>query len=131
MPKFYVQSGSVSLVVAAMDAEAAALWAIHQNSELPETGSCRAGLEQSAGDLSCDGDLYCEDTCCEDTCCDETAWDDLMPEWAQLDEFGDSIRVSERGLGRSEAGRFETATAMQKYGQLLVAVERLLGKLED
>jgi hypothetical protein len=104
MPKFYVQSGDVSLVVSAMDAEGAALWAIHQHSRLPE----------SAGQLA-----------------DESAelpdWDDLLPDFAaELPELGKTISVSERGSGRAEAGRFATDAALAKYGQLLVAVERLL-----
>jgi len=100
MPKYYVKSGEVSVVVSAVDAEGAALWAIHRNADLPEV--------------------------IESELCDETDWQDMLPEWASQ-ELGDSISVSERGLGRADAGRFATGDAMTKYGQLLVAVERLLG----
>lgn len=104
MPKFYVQSGEVSLVVTAMDAEGAALWAIHQHTQLPESP---------------------EEACTEAAGLPD--WDDLLPVWAaDLPELGATIRVSERGAGRSDAGRFATDEALAKYGQLLVAVERLL-----
>ncbi len=101
MPKYYVKSGEVSIVVSAMDAEGAALWAIHRNADLPDI---------------IDADV-----------CDDTDWQEMLPEWAR-EELADSIEVSERGLGRSEAGRFATNDARIKYGQLLVAVERLLGR---
>ncbi len=101
MPKYYVHSGAVSMVVSANDAEGAALWAIHQNSRLPEL--------------------------VESDCVDDLDWQDMLPAWAS-DEFDDSIAVSERGLGRNDAGQFATEAALVKYGQLLVAVERLLGE---
>ncbi len=104
MPKFYVRSGEVSLIVTAMDAEGAALWAIHQHSRLPESVE---GIPDGPEELP--------------------AWDDLLPDFAaELPELGTTIRVSERGAGRADAGRFATDAAMAKYGQLLVAVERLL-----
>lgn len=104
MPKYYVQSGSLTMIVTACDSEAAALWAIHRHSELPEIVDAACGN-------------------------DGTEWDDLLPEWAQGEEFDATICVSERGPGRSEAGRFATRDALRKYGQLLVAVERLLGRM--
>ena len=105
MPKYYVKSGEVSVVVSAIDAEGAALGAIHRNADLPEV---------------------VEADFCDDDSCEDTDWQDMLPEWAR-EELADTIEVSERGMGRSDAGRFATDDAMTKYGQLLVAVERLLG----
>lgn len=106
MPKYYIQSGDVSMVVTAHDPEAAALWAIHQHSQLPE--------QFASGEVDLDPDA--------------ADWQNLLPECAALPEFGPAIRISERGFGRAESGRLATDDAMRKYGQLLVAIERLLGE---
>ena len=82
MPKFYVQSGNVSLVIAANHAEQAALWALNHtvNNYFP------------VDDVEC-------------RLLNEVSFRYLLRGLSQLDEI---VSVSQRGWGKADAGSFET-----------------------
>ncbi len=99
MPKYYVQCGTIQRLVTAEDPRGAALWAIHE-------------IIEQAIDL------------------DSIDWEDDS-EIENLDlirvmlALGPTVRVSERGFGRSEMGAFETPDLMTEWNQLIIAVSRL------
>ena len=99
MRKFYVLTGMCQRVVQARDAEAAAILAVHWF------------LDQFV-------DLDQIDWT------DETQIDnaDLF---AALLKLGEDVQVSERGFGRREAGYFDTASIMNQWQQLVIAVSRM------
>lgn len=114
MAKYYIESGEVSFVVSACDAEGAALWAMHRiiDGKISE-------WELLAGESVLD-DGY-----------NRHVIDGVpaaIPYEAMLDglaEFDSEIRLSERGLGYDEAGCLETETIFHTWRQLMMAVDRL------
>ena len=98
MAKYYVESGEVRLVVQAEDPRMAALWTMHTAME--------QSLTLDAVDFS----------------------DDQLEDLKNIDgvaQFSGHILVSEIGLGRSEAGRFDALEIMIEWNQLAVALARL------
>lgn len=98
MAKYYVESGEVRLVVQAEDPRMAALWTMHTAME--------QSLTLDAVDFS----------------------DDQLEDLQNIDgvaQFSRHILVSEIGLGRSEAGRFDALEIMIEWNQLAVALARL------
>ena len=97
--KFYVQSGNCKAVTQSRDAEAAALWSVHQFLDQ------RVNLN--------DIDWF-----------DEEEMDNIELFQALL-ELGEEVMVSEIGFSRCEAGWFDTADVMTQWQQLMVAVHRM------
>lgn len=113
MPKYYIESGEVSFVVSACDAEGAALWAMHRviDSKIND-------WEMMAGESVLD-DGYGRQI---------DGVPAAIPYEAMLEglaEFDSEIRLSERGFGYDEAGCLETETIFHTWRQLMMAVDRL------
>ena len=100
MSKFYAQSGSLAWTVEAVDAEGAALGLLHQALRpfLPK-GEIVSSFQH------------------------EEAVVRLLGGLAQL---APAIRVSEIGMGRCEAGQFDTGQLFQTWQQLSRSVVSLL-----
>ena len=112
MPKYYVQSGEMSRLVQAKDSMSAAVWSAH---------------------------LHLEKQLSEDF------WENSNPEDPDTIEneefidalacFEESMRVSEIGFGRDEAGDFSTIDVLTEWNQLVIALCRFedehLGSVED
>ena len=99
MSKFYVQSGNASWIVQSQDAEGAALWLLHQS--LVRLQSV-ADLEANSSD-------------------DETRFY-ILDGLAQL---APEIFVSQIGLGRWEAGRFDTGQLFDNWRSLAGSLSSL------
>ena len=97
--KYYVQTGACTNICQSRDAEAAALWSVHQF------------LDQRIDLDSIDW-------------FDESEMDNPKLFKAFL-ELGEDVRVSEIGFDRSEAGWFDTADVMTQWQQLMIAVRRM------
>ncbi len=113
MAKYYIESGHVSFVVSACDAEGAALWAMHRiiDSKISDW--------EASADASIISDGYS---------CQIDGVPAAVPYEAMLDglaEFEPEIRLSERGFGYDEAGCLETETIFHTWRQLMMAVDRL------
>jgi len=119
MAKYYIQSGSVSFVVCATDAEGAALWAMHR---VIDEKICDHE-EQTLLDKWFEDDS------------DEEPIDGVpqaVPYEAMLDglaEFGEMIMISEIGAGRDEAGLLHTEDTFAQWRQLMQAVDRLFDQM--
>ena len=103
MSKFYIQSGEVSSVVAAADAEGAALWALNRAIEqhLP--------IEQI----------------------EQQQISNAMIQ-ALLDElagFESEVLVSEVGFGHDEVAAFETSQLITVWTSLIQAIDQLMKKI--
>ena len=103
MPKFYVQSGSLEMVLQANDSRCAAIWAAHRT------------LSQSLPFL-------CEDAAVRGS---HHAAPADYTQLADLTRLGDTIRVSQRGFDRHDAAVFPTLDIVSEWNQLLVALDRL------
>lgn len=101
MAKYYVESGTVRLIVDAADARRAALWAVHRTLEHI--------LPQEEEELDVDNLPTCQ------------------PVGAMV--LGDAIRMSERGFGNTEATRFETLDIVSEWSQLMLAISRMEDEL--
>ena len=111
MAKFYIQSGEVSFVVTAQDAEGAALWAMHRviDSMIDDSLESALAYEELGMDLP-----------------------PMLPYEPVLDglaEFGPQINVSECGFGYHEAGLLETENVFKQWRQLMSAAEQLFDQL--
>ncbi|RCS40682.1 hypothetical protein DTL42_25280 [Bremerella cremea] len=97
MAKFYVESGSLRLIVDAADARRAALWAVHRAMEhiLPN--------EEEELDV------------------------DNLPEVEPVGSMvlGDAMRLSERGFENDDATQFETLDIVSEWSQLMQALTRM------
>ncbi len=122
MAKYYIQSGSVSFIVGACDAEGAALWVMHRimdekicdfedaKATWHDSAEEEAGLDPSNDDLEMLG-------------IPQAIPYDAMLEG--LAEFGQDICISEQGFGRAEAGELPTEDIFHQWRQLMLAVDRL------
>ena len=119
MAKFYIQSGNVSFVVTANDAEGAALWAMHQtiermieiNEEMDEfylNHSCELDGEQNESDR------------------EFQIYSSMLDGLAQ---FAETIKCSQRGFGRDDAGELDTDEVFRHWNQLMRAADRLFDRL--
>ena len=99
MKKFYVTSGDCEQVIHAHDAEAAAIWSMNRFvSEFVDLESIDWFNEAEIDNF------------------------DLIEALLAL---GEDVRVSERGLGRCEAGHFDTADIMNQWHHLMIALRRM------
>ena len=119
MAKFYVQSNQVSFVVCSADAEGAALWAMHRVideaiCDYEEQRLLDQWFEDSFDDEPIDG------------------VPEAVPYEAMLDGlacFAETIKVSEIGYGRDEAGLIRTEEIFGQWRQLMQAVDRLCDQM--
>ena len=120
MPKYYIESGNVSFVVCANDAEGAALWAMHRTiddkiCEYEDELSLRSHLMEDAA-------AYEEPI---DGVPDNVPFEPMLEGLAEFDE---KIFVSEIGFGRDDSGCLETDEVFNQWRQLMAAVDRLFDK---
>lgn len=125
MAKYYIQSGDISFIVCACDIEGAALWVMHR---IMDEKICDFEEAKSQWDEPLPG----EDPQSESL---PTVDDQMMDEIPQaipydamlegLVEFAETIQLSERGFGRSEAGELKTEDIFHQWRQLMLAVDRL------
>ena len=103
MPKFYVQTGSLSKIVVAEDAKGAALATIHNvlSDAIDKDQRISTTLEIVDQDEVAD---ICE-------------------------QFNDQVLVSEIGFGRSEAGLFSVDEIIQHWHRLMIAIENMIKRL--
>lgn len=99
MPKFYVASGNLRLVIEADHARAAAIWAVHRclSQALPFAGE-QAESEDSQRSYQSAESHYV---------------------------LGETIAVSERGFGGSDEQQLATLPIVAEWSRLLVALDRL------
>lgn len=98
MPKFYVATGNLNLVIEADHARAAAIWAVHR---------CLSQVMPFAG---------------------EEAENDSRRSHQAADShyaLGETIAVSERGFGGADEQQFPTLPVVAEWSRLLVALDRL------
>ncbi|MEW4454918.1 hypothetical protein AB1L30_19790 [Bremerella sp. JC817] len=97
MAKFYVESGTLRLIVDAADARRAALWAVHRSLEhiLPN--------EEEELDV------------------------DNLPEVEPAGSMvlGDVIRLSERGFETQDTVEYETLNIVSEWSQLMMALSNM------
>ncbi len=123
MAKFYIQSGNVSFVVTANDAEGAALWAMHQTIEkMIEFNQEMDELYQT--DESSLSDSL--DNRIEDHDQDFQFYGSMLDGLAQ---FAETIKCSQRGFGRDDAGELDTDEVFRHWNQLMRAADRLFDRL--
>ena len=126
MAKYYIQSGKVSFVVGANDAEGAALWAMHQTIE-----KMVAAYESEYEDLQLSKEAFGFDA-------DEIIESELMinpadnilePMLNGLAQFGETITCSQIGFGRDDQGVLETEEVFRHWRQLMQAADYLFDRL--
>ena len=122
MAKFYIQSGNVSFVVIAQDAEGAALWAMHQTIE-----KMVALYEEEAYELKIAQELFGDELTEEPV---DVADDIYEPMLDGLAQFAETIQCSERGFGRDDAGCLETEQVFLHWRQLMQAADYLFDELK-
>ncbi|MDG1874713.1 MAG: hypothetical protein P8J27_12430 [Mariniblastus sp.] len=121
MAKYYIQSGKVSFVVCACDVEGAALWTMHR---IMDEKICDFEDELISQDID-PFSLPISET-------EITDVPEAIPYEAMLNglaQFGESIQVSQRGFGRTDAGELQTEDIFQQWRQLMQAVDRLHDRL--
>ena len=120
MPKYYIESGNVSFVVCANDAQGAALWTMHRTidekiCEYEDELSLRSHLVQDAAEYEEPIDGVPENVPFE-------------PMLEGLAEFDEVIYISEIGFSRDDSGCLETDEVFTNWRQLMAAVDRLFDK---
>ena len=107
MAKFYVQSGTLKMVIHAAEADRAALWAVHQvlSQVLPVFDDQELSPQEKQTVVAFHG--------------------------AQV--LDESIRLSELGFDRDDAEIFDTAETITEWAQLVLALRRIeeLSPVED
>jgi len=99
MAKFYVESGSVRMVIASEDAHRAVLWMVHR-------------IMESLGPI------YQDDTFTEDQRLDSVIIESLL-------DLESEISVNEQGFGRDDSEKWETLDIIMYWHQLMTALSRL------
>ncbi|WP_425615715.1 hypothetical protein NA78x_005645 [Anatilimnocola sp. NA78] len=107
MPKFYVSSGNLNLIVEADHARAAAIWAVHR---------CLSPVAPFMND---------EDDAVECQAVETLSYESAQP----TRKLGDTICVSERGFGNEDQREFATLPIVAEWSRLLVAIDRLQQEL--
>lgn len=99
MARFYIQSGTLRMVVHADEADRAALWAVHQvlAQVLPVFDDEELTAHQKQAAAALRGMIA-------------------------LDE---QIRLSEQGFDRDDALAFDTAAVVTEWSQLVIALQRI------
>lgn len=113
MAKYYVQSGNVSTIISADDAEKAALWVVHRTMQqiLPvyDEAQPEPALEkltqQGGGRL---GELG-----------------GLARSTPEMMVLGAQIQISEEGFDREDCESLDTFRLVCQWNQLMVALDRL------
>ena len=103
MAKFYVQSGNVSTVISADDAEKAALWVVHK------------ALQQVIP-------VYEDSELTPDEKSEVTIIQGVMV-------LGNDIRISEIGFDRTDCQTMDTFDLLVQWHQLMIALDRLSSHL--
>ena len=124
MAKFYIESGNVSFVVCANDAEGAALWAMHRMiddkvCQYEDEADVRAQLVEDA--------MLFEEADETDTGVPGNV--PLEPMLEGLSEFDETIKISQRGFGRDDEGCIETEEIFRQWRQLMTAMDRLFDQM--
>ncbi len=99
MAKFYVQSGNVRTLISAADTEKAALWAVH------------CAMRQVVP-------VYDDEEQSPEEKCQLSVVDGVRV-------LGNTIRISELGYDRDDAGELDTFDVLVQWHQLMVALSRL------
>jgi hypothetical protein len=99
MAKFYIQSGTLKVVIDSEDMERATLWAVHRV------------MQQIAP-------IYDDQTLTPDQKEDSAMIEGLLV----LDT---TMRISEQGFDRDDAVRMETFEAVMQWHQLMIALDKL------
>lgn len=104
MAKFYIQSGNTEFMVAAADAEGAALWFVNRiiHKSLPANFNVN---ERGISD------------------------DQLCLVVSALDQIDPEILISEVGFGRDEVGRMDTELVFKEWFTLVNAMNALFDQL--
>jgi hypothetical protein len=123
MPKYYLQSGTVSFVVCAVDIEGAALWTMHRTMDKMVAAYEAAKAEWLDPDFDDEVGAILEAENNEALGVPEGIPYDAMLEG--LSQFDEAISISELGYGRSDAGLIQTEDIFRKWRQLMLAVDRL------
>ncbi len=99
MAKYYVQSGNVRTVIAADDAEKAALWVVHKAMQqvVPVYEDNELTPEQKSDVVVVQGVMV----------------------------LGNSVKISEVGFDRSDASDLDTFELVMQWHQLMVALAKL------
>jgi len=121
MAKYYIQSGKVSFVVCACDVEGAALWSMHR---VMDEKICDYEDELLSQDID-PFSLPISESEIQDV-------PEAIPYEAMLNglaQFGESIQVSQRGFGHTDAGQLQTEEIFHQWRQLMQAVDRLHDRL--
>ena len=121
MAKYYIQSGKVSFVVCACDVEGADLWAMHR---IMDEKICDYEEELAMQEIDPFSLPISEH--------EITGVPEAVPYEAMLNglaQFEESIVVSQRGMGRDDAGILETEEIFHQWRQLMQAVDRLHDRL--
>ncbi len=126
MPKYYIQSGQVSFVVAASDVEGAALWAMHQTIE-----KMVAAYESEYDDLQRSKEAFGFEA---DELIDAEPMIDPEDNWLEsmlngLAQFDETIYCSQIGFGRDDQGVLETEEVFRHWRQLMQAADYLFDRL--
>ncbi|WP_145099726.1 hypothetical protein [Anatilimnocola aggregata] len=109
MPKFYVSSGNLNLIVEADHARAAAIWAVHR---------CLSQVTSFDGedDNTVAGQLAGSES---------LSYESAEPQR----KLGETINVSERGFGSDDKQELTTLPIVAEWSRLLVALDRLQQQL--
>jgi len=99
MAKYYVESGSVKMVIASEDAQRSVLWMVHRVMESL-------------------GPIYNDDSFTEDQRLDSVIIESLL-------DLDHEISVSEQGFGRDDMEKYETFDIIMYWHQLMTALSRL------
>ena len=99
MAKYYVQSGNVRTVIAADDAEKAALWVVHKAMQqvVPVYEDCELTPEQKSEVVVVQGVMV----------------------------LGNSVKISEIGFDRTDGSELDTFELVMQWHQLMVALAKL------
>jgi hypothetical protein len=99
MAKFYVQSGTLKMVIHAVEADRAALWAVHKvlSQVLPVFDDEELSPQEKQTVVAFHGAQVLDET----------------------------IRLSELGFDRDDAEVFDTAATITEWAQLVLALQRM------
>jgi hypothetical protein len=99
MAKFYVQSGTLQIIVHAASTDRAALWAVHQT--LAQVLPIFDDHELSAQEKQ------------------------AVASFRGMQVLDEEIRISEQGFDRADAEVFRTTQLVTEWSQLVIALEKL------
>jgi hypothetical protein len=124
MAKYYVQSKNISFTVGANDAEGAALWAMHRIIDEKICDFEEANILRELDELLEDSAELTHEPI--DGSPQAVPFEPMLEGLAEFDE---TILISEIGLGRDDAGAFQTEEIFRQWRQLMQAVDRMFDRL--